>query len=106
MPDGFDLLVAPRAFRPRGPDANRELVARVREALEPGGTAVFVDVFRDGRGEAVALDAELLATTEAGRVYEPADAMEWLAAAGFAETREVSVPGTADGAVVGAASFK
>lgn len=109
LPQGFDVVFVPRAFRTRGPDANRDLVGRVRDALPDGGTAVFVDVFgdvfSDSSPDTAALTAELLATTAAGRVYETADALDWLAAAGLAETRSVSVPGTGEGAVIGAASF-
>ena len=111
LPRGFDLVFVPRAFRSRGPDANRKFVDRVRDALpdgghRDGGTAVFVDVFGDvGDDDYASIAAELLATTDAGRVYEAADARSWLSAAGLGDVRSVPVPGTGEGAVIGAASF-
>lgn len=103
LPQDFDLAFVPRAFRTRGPDENGEFVDRVAVAVVSGGTAVFVDAFRDSTPNAAVLDVERLATTEAGRVYEETEAFDWLADAGLVEVRSVPVPGTADGAVIGAA---
>jgi len=103
LPTGFDLLVAPRAFRTREPDENRRLVEHAAESLTPDGdgVAVFLDTLRDTADDPTALGAELLATTDAGRLYETAAVVGWLEDAGFEGVRTVSVPGTDDCAVVG-----
>lgn len=109
LPAGFDLVFVPRAFRRHGAERNRNGVERVATALDGGGTAVFADVFADADSDSrsgdthVALAAELLATTRAGRVYDQSTVLDWLSETALGSCRVVSIPGVAEDAVVGEA---
>jgi SAM-dependent methyltransferase len=87
----FDLAFAADAVTGRNPGEARALVATAFDALTPGGTAVFVDLLRDGSTEAVRARVRALAAGD-GDVYPAADYRRWLTDAGFEDVRVEAVP--------------
>jgi hypothetical protein len=92
-----DIVYLPGVARRHSPAANRDLLAAARDAAASDGVVVHVDAF----DSAPALAAELLATTDAGRVHETDAVVEWFADAGFRDTGTADVPGTPYGLVAG-----
>lgn len=101
LPAGFDLAFCVRVAHALGPEKNRELVANVYDALDPGGAAVFIDHVRGRTDGAAMFGAYMLAVTENGDTYTADQFREWFDDAGF-ETFEIrDVPGTNQQAIVG-----
>lgn len=92
---GFDLVLVSNIIHMLGPDANRALVKKCHEALEPGGLLIVKDFLMDtGRtgpafGQLFAL--HMLLHTEAGDTYTQEEVAQWTAEAGFAPGRVVDV---------------
>ncbi len=101
LPGSFDLVFTADVTRRNAPAANRRFVARMADALAPGGTVVLADVLADRSERAVPAAVEALAR-HGGRVYDEADVTDWFAAAELdATVREI--PGDDRVAVVGRA---
>lgn len=71
----------------QSPEENRRLVARLHEALEPGGLLVIKDMFLDDLGDnpepAVFFGLTMLFFTEGGRSYGLREVDAWCRGAGF-----------------------
>lgn len=100
LPDGFDLVVAVDATRPRTHDANRAFVARLADAVADGGTVVLLDRLWARSGDAVPAAIESFAR-DGGGVYRASDVATWFEAAGLTAPEVEDVPGTELVAVVG-----
>jgi hypothetical protein len=74
-------------------DTNAAQVKKVRSHLNSGGRLVIKDRFLDdtGTGPAwtTAFAVHILVNTERGRCYRTADAMRWMADAGFGDVAEL-----------------
>lgn len=89
-PAAFDLAIVANVAHLEAAAGNRNLFERLRRALRPGGEIAVIDVFP--AHPAGVLPAALYALglalrTTAGRVHGAADLQDWLAAAGFGESR-------------------
>lgn len=97
---GYDLVLVSAICHMLGPEANRDLFARIRKALAPGGRVVVQDFIVDDSGTAPAHAAlfavNMLVGTEAGGTYSEAEYREWLQGAGFGTVRLVGLPGPSD----------
>lgn len=99
--DGFggpyDAALLSNIVHGESADDNADLTARLFEALAPGGTVVFKDMFIDEQGcgpdHAVAFGATMLYYTAKGRSYTVREVAAWCRAAGFEEPEWVSVDG-------------
>ncbi|KNB53421.1 methyltransferase [Streptomyces caatingaensis] len=73
----------------------RDLLARVFEALNPGGAVLVYDRMIDDERKGAPLSLlgslNMLLTSDGGREYTPSECREWLAAAGFTEVDTVPV---------------
>jgi (2Fe-2S) ferredoxin/SAM-dependent methyltransferase len=102
---GYDLVLVSAICHMLGPEANRDLFARIRKALVPGGRVVVQDFIVDDSGTAPAHAAlfavNMLVGTEAGSTYSEAEYRHWLQGAGFTTVRLVKLPGPSD-LVIGA----
>ena len=98
--EGFDLALLSAICHMHDPGANRALLKRVFDALAPGGRVVIQDsVMNDDKtrpasGALFALN--MLVSTERGSSYSEAEYGTWLAAAGFAGVRKITLPGPSD----------
>jgi (2Fe-2S) ferredoxin/SAM-dependent methyltransferase len=97
---GHDLVLVSAICHMLGPDENRDLFARVRRALVPGGRVVVQDFIVDDSGTAPAQAAlfalNMLVGTEAGGTWSEAEYAAWLREAGFTEVRRVALAGPSD----------
>lgn len=99
--EGYDLALVFNVIHAHDPAENRRLLARVHDALRPGGRVAVLDQFEsEGRTPAwkaalAFVDLNYRITVGAG-VCDEADLGAWLAHAGFRPVRRESVgPGTA-----------
>ncbi|KTG29677.1 class I SAM-dependent methyltransferase [Haloferax profundi] len=92
---GFDLVFVGDAFAGRDAEEAVLLVEGAHDALEPGGTAVFVDALYGQCSTAAttrrAVDALALGR---GDLYDEATVLSWTESAGFDRQMTQDVPGT------------
>lgn len=96
---GYDLVLLSAICHMLSPGENRDLLSRVRRALNPGGRVVISDFVLEPDKTAPKFAAlfsiNMLAVTRGGANYNEAEYREWLEATGFNEIRRVRLPGTA-----------
>ncbi len=94
LPDGpFDAVYFGNTSHMYGPRENRDLFARMRDMLAPGGLLVIREFVR-GLGEEAALFAvNMLVTTARGNTYTAGEYRDWLAQAGYGDVEFEPVPG-------------
>lgn len=92
--DGFDIVFCSRVAHTLGPDANQQLLQNVRDAVEPGGVAVYVDYVRGRSDMAPTIAAHMLAQTDRGRAYAADEFVNWFDTAGFSTPTITDIPGT------------
>lgn len=94
LPDGpFDAVYFGNTSHMYGPWENRDLFARMRASLAPGGLLVIREFVR-GLGEDAALFAvNMLVTTARGNTYTAGEYRDWLAQAGYGGVEFEPVPG-------------
>jgi predicted O-methyltransferase YrrM len=89
----YDLVLMSDILHYQTFDANSALVRKVFDHLVPGGRLVIKDRFLDeaGTGPAwtTAFAVHILVNTQHGGCYKTADAIQWMADAGFAPTVEL-----------------
>jgi SAM-dependent methyltransferase len=96
----YDLILVSNMLHEIGPSASRELIRRLHESLNPGGSLVIQAQFlRDDRfGERwpVLLDLLMLCVTSEGRNHSVQETRGWLEEAGFTniELRSMGVLNT------------
>jgi (2Fe-2S) ferredoxin/SAM-dependent methyltransferase len=97
---GYDLVLVSAICHMLGPEGNRDLFARVRKALVPGGRVVVQDFLVDDSGtaptQAALFAVNMLVGTEAGGTWSEAQYRTWLRGAGFKTVRLVRLPGPSD----------
>jgi SAM-dependent methyltransferase len=93
IPGTYDLVWVSNIVHGRGPDANRRLVRRLRDVLEPGGDLVIHDIVMDedrvrpGRG--AVFSVHMLLNNGVGRCYTLDEIRGWMADAGLRDIRRV-----------------
>ncbi len=94
LPEGsFDAVYFGNTSHMYGPRDNRELFARMRGPLAPGGLLAVREFVR-GLGDDAALFAvNMLVTTARGNTYTADEYAEWLAQAGYGGVEFEPVPG-------------
>lgn len=94
LPDGpFDAVYFGNTSHMYGPRENRELFARMRASLAPGGLLAIREFVR-GLGEDAALFAvNMLVTTARGNTYTAGEYGAWLVRAGYEGVEFEPVPG-------------
>jgi SAM-dependent methyltransferase len=94
--DRYDIGVYSHMAHQEGPDANRAVFAKFRQALKPGGTLVISDFVveddRSGPPFPLIFAAQMLLRTTQGRTWRRADYQAWLADAGFDDVIFQSTP--------------
>lgn len=97
--EGFELVVIANVLRLETPARAAALLARLAQAVAPGGALLVVDALAGGtpeRERARALYALNLALrTAQGRVHSPAEISGWLADAGLGEISTIELGGGA-----------
>jgi len=82
-----------------GPSRSRALLAKVRQALAPGGVIVIaeflVDEARAAQTNALIFAVNMLVNTEEGDAYSFSEIAGWLKEAGFENVRTMAAPGPA-----------
>ena len=87
LPEGADFALLSAIAHQNSREQNRTLFAKIRAALDPGGTLVLRDIVMDPSGTSPVTGAmfavNMLAATEGGRTYTFDEFSEDLTAAGF-----------------------
>jgi SAM-dependent methyltransferase len=96
-PASYDLALIANLCHLFAEEANLRLVARVADALRPGGTVPIVDILSTQRGDgprpAVLYALGLVLRTSSGRIYPHSTFRRWLGEGGFEDVRRRNVPG-------------
>lgn len=89
----YDFVLMSDVLHYQDAASNAALVKKVHAHLNPGGRLVIKDRFLDETGTSpawtTAFAVHILVNTEAGRCYRTAEAMRWMADAGFADVAEL-----------------
>ena len=94
LPDGpFDAVYFGNTSHMYGPRENRELFARMRAPLAPGGLLVVREYVRGLGGDAALFAVNMLVTTARGNTYTAGEYRDWLAQAGYGGVEFEPVPG-------------
>ena len=97
---GYDLVLLSAICHMLGPDENRDLLGRARDALVPGGRVVIQDHVMDEDQTAPRAGAlfaiNMLVGTPSGSTYSETEYRSFLEAAGFSEVRRIGLPGPND----------
>lgn len=94
--ESYDLILMSHITHDEGPQTNRELLRKSREALRPGGQVVIHDFTVSPDRTAPLFGAlfsvHMLVYTRGGRAYTSGEYKAWLAEAGFSDLweREIS----------------
>ncbi len=93
LPKGHDLVLLSAIIHSNGRDVNRELFAKIHEALAPGGSILIRDYFlnstRISPPDGAMFAVNMLAATTAGTAYTFAEVRDDLEHAGFKEVRMI-----------------
>jgi ubiquinone/menaquinone biosynthesis C-methylase UbiE len=96
-PASYDLALIANICHLFTEEANLRLVARVADALRPGGTVAIVDILSTQRGDgprpAVLYALGLVLRTSSGRIHPHSTFRRWLGEGGFEDVRRRNVPG-------------
>lgn len=97
---GFDLVLLSYVMHLGGPEANRRLLARAFDALEPGGRVVINDyVLREDRTlprTAVLYALNMLVSSREGTVFALGDYHQMLESVGFSGVEKIALLGPTD----------
>ncbi|QIN79264.1 methyltransferase domain-containing protein [Rubrobacter marinus] len=94
LPEGpFDAVYFGNTSHMYGPEENKELFARMRRALAPGGLLVVREFVRGTSEEAALFAVNMLVLTPRGNTYTASEYEEWLRDVGFAGVEVVPIPG-------------
>jgi predicted O-methyltransferase YrrM len=101
--EGFDLILLSAIAHMSSSAQNRELLARCRMALNPGGMVAIKDFIMDEDRLSPAFGAffalNMLVNTQSGDTYTEAEITGWLIKEGFREPRRIELPGPASAIV-------
>jgi SAM-dependent methyltransferase len=93
LPEGpFDAIYYGNTSHMYGPQENRELFARMRRSLVPGGLLVIREFVRGMSEDAALFAVNMLVLTSGGGTYTADEYESWLTGAGFAGVEFVPVP--------------
>jgi SAM-dependent methyltransferase len=96
-PASYDLALVANLCHLFAEEANLRLVARVADALRPGGRVAIVDILPSERGgwprPAVLYALGLVLRTSSGRIYPYSTFRRWLGEGGFEDVRRRNLPG-------------
>jgi ubiquinone/menaquinone biosynthesis C-methylase UbiE len=94
---GYDVATLGHILHSEGVARSRELLRKVFEALNPGGTVVIaeflVDADRRGPLQGLIFGVNMLVNTENGNSYSFEEIREWLELTGFFNVGTVQAPG-------------
>ncbi len=94
LPAGpFDAIYFGNTSHMYGPEENKELFARMRRILTPGGLLVVREFVRGTSEEAALFAVNMLVLTPRGNTYTAEEYEEWLRDVGFAGVEVVPIPG-------------
>ncbi|MBE0429929.1 MAG: methyltransferase domain-containing protein [Thermoleophilia bacterium] len=82
-PGRFDLVFMGNIFHIYSPEENRRLLARTRDALNPGGLIAIVDLVRGRSTRAPLFALTMLVNTDSGGTWTEEQYQAWLEEAGF-----------------------
>jgi len=103
--EAFDVVLISQILHMLSPDDCVDLLKKCHDALMPGGEVVIQDfILSDDktaprRGALFALN--MLVATRGGNAYSGAEYRDWLARAGFGESRVIELPDLPTGLVTG-----
>lgn len=93
LPKGpFDALYFGNISHMYGPDENKAVLAKARDALRPGGLLVIRDWVRGLSEEAALFGVTFLLLTRNGGTYTAEEYKTWLAEAGFVDFAVLPIP--------------
>ncbi len=94
LPEGpFDAIYFGNTSHMYGPEENRELFARMRRSLAPGGVLAIREFVRGTSPEAALFAVNMLVLTPRGNTYTASEYGGWLRDAGFVNIEVVPIPG-------------
>ena len=94
LPDGpFDAVYFGNTSHMYGPRENRDLFARMRGPLAPGGLLAIREYVRGLGGDAALFAVNMLVTTACGNTYTEKEYQDWLARAGYGDVEFEPVHG-------------
>jgi len=98
--DGFDLVFVSAICHMNGPEENRAMFRKIRDALVPGGQIVVQDFVLDddktGPRTGALFALNMLVGTRHGSAYSGAEYRSWLGETGFESARMIPLPGPTD----------
>lgn len=94
LPEGpFDAVYFGNTSHMYGPEENRELFARMRSSLAPGGLLILREFLRGTSEGAARFAVNMLVLTSAGGTYTAREYEDWLVGAGFDEVEVERIRG-------------
>ncbi len=94
---GHHIATLGHILHSEGVARSRELLRRVRAAMDPGGTIVIaeflLDESRHGQINSLFFVLNMLVNTDQGEVYSPNQIGTWLTESGFGPLRTLQAPG-------------
>jgi SAM-dependent methyltransferase len=92
---GYDLVLVSNVIHMLGPEANRRLMRRAFDALEPGGRLIVKDFLldddRSGPAFSLIFALHMLVNTGEGDTYRTSEVAQWTRDAGFEDAGEVEL---------------
>jgi SAM-dependent methyltransferase len=93
---GFDLAFLSSVIHSNSYDANRHLIRKASDALNPGGRVAVLDSLmnedRSGPLASALFAINMLVGTEAGDTYTPSEVHAWMIDAGLADISRIDTP--------------
>ena len=94
LPEGpYDAIYFGNTSHMYGPEENKDLFARMRQILAPGGLLVVREFVRGMSEEAALFAVNMLVLTPRGNTYTAPEYRSWLEEAGFTGVEVVPIPG-------------
>jgi 3-hydroxy-5-methyl-1-naphthoate 3-O-methyltransferase len=94
---GYQVATLGHILHSEGLANSREIIRKVYEALEPGGTVIIgeflVDADRRGPLQGLIFGVNMLVNTEQGDTFSFEEIREWLELAGFSNVGVLEAPG-------------
>lgn len=95
---GYDLILISQIFHAYSPGENVALLAKCRNALNPGGRVVVqefpINDARTSPPHSALFSVNMLVATQGGRCYAPREMKQWLAKTGFRDIAVKNLPET------------
>jgi ubiquinone/menaquinone biosynthesis C-methylase UbiE len=95
---GYDLILLSQIFHAYSPEENIALLRKCKKAVNPGGRIAIqefpINEMRTAPPHSALFSVNMLVGTDRGRCYSPKEMKQWLAEAGFKNSKVIDLPET------------